>query len=270
MIYKNKISRTAIPGYSLIPKGDHHQVRKISLTADRVKNDPAFHRTRLCAGDFAKAARLGKRIRNALLQHTTIKTNVHLLAGRLFTALRTSTSAGRDFSTACFDNLIDFNFNFRIDWQQCTTILPEVVANTNKNWITTRLPAFIPSEALVPPEGFTHCRIFTTTAAISFQDEEETQTITKTTTLIPIKQIQLKARHLTAELTHMKDRLIIVAVGINWYAPAGYKGALIRKPPALLASSISGTNEARFSVFLTFYIFVMEKRNPNISIVEPL
>ncbi|WP_315821544.1 hypothetical protein [Paraflavitalea speifideaquila] len=184
-----------------------------------------------------------------MLQHTTIKTNVHLLAGRLFTALRTSTSAGRDFSTACFDNLIDFNFNFRIDWQQCTTILPEVVANTNKNWITTRLPAFIPAEALMPPEGITHCRIFTTTAAINCQDEEEVETITKTTTLIPIKQIQLKARHLTAEFTHMKGRLIVVAVGIHWYDPAGYKGALVRKPPAPSASSICGTSDARFSVF---------------------
>ncbi len=42
MIYKNKISRTAIPGYSLIPKGDHHQVRKISLTAERVKKIRLF------------------------------------------------------------------------------------------------------------------------------------------------------------------------------------------------------------------------------------
>ncbi|WP_315818211.1 hypothetical protein [Paraflavitalea speifideaquila] len=54
MIYKNKISRAAIPGYSLIPQGDHHQVRMITLTADRVKKDPAFHRTRICAGDFKK------------------------------------------------------------------------------------------------------------------------------------------------------------------------------------------------------------------------
>jgi hypothetical protein len=234
MIYKNKISRAAIPGYSLIPKGDHHQVRKITLTAERVKKDPAFCRTRICAGDFAKASHLGKRIRKALLQHTNIKTSGHLLAGQLVTALRTSPSADHQFSTACFDNLVGFNLNFRVDWQPCTTILPEVVANTNKNWITTRLPSFIPSEALVPPKGITHCRIFTTTASISCQNEEEPEIITKTTTLIPIKQIRLKAIHLTAELTHMKDRLVIVAVGIHWYGPTDSKGAIARKPPGPL------------------------------------
>ncbi len=235
MIYKTKISRAAIPGYSLIPKGDHHQVRKITLTAERVKKDPAFHRTRICAGDFAKAARLGNRIRKVLLQHTTIKTNVQLLIGQLVTALRTSTSADHQFSTACFDQLIGFNLNFRVDWQPSTTICPEVVANTNKNWITTRLPAFIPAEALMPPPGITHCRIFTTTTAISCQSEDEPETITKTTTLIPLKQIRLKATHLTAELSHMKDRLVLVAVGIHWYSPAGYKGAMIRKPPGPLS-----------------------------------
>lgn len=235
MLYKNKISRAAIPGYSLIPKGDHYQVKKISLTGERVKKDPAFLHTRICAGGFAKAARLGRRIRNALLQHTTIKTTAHFLAGGLFTALRTSPSADHDFSTACFDNLIGFNFNPRVDWQQCTTIDPEVVANTHKNWITTRLPGFIPAEALMPPAGITHCRIFTITTAINCKEkEEEPETITNTTTLLPIKEIQLRAKHLTAVLTHMKDRLIIVAVGIHWYGPAGYKGAMIRKPPGPL------------------------------------
>jgi hypothetical protein len=229
MIYKNKISRTAIPGYSLIPKGDHHQIRKITLTAERIKEDPAFVRTRICAGGFAKAARLGKRIRNALLQHTSIKTTAPLLAGRLFTALR---SAGHDLSTAFFDNVIGFNFNFRVDWQQCTTIEPEVVANTNKKWITTRLPAFIPADTLMPPAGITHCRIYTITAAINCNEVEETETITKTTTLIPIKQIQVKAKHLDAELAQMVGRLIIVAVGIHWYGSS--QRALVRKCPGPL------------------------------------
>ncbi|AXY76188.1 hypothetical protein D3H65_20315 [Paraflavitalea soli] len=234
MLYKNKISRTAIPGYSLIPKDDHYQVKKITLTAERVKTDPAFHRTRICAGDFAKAARLGRRIRNALLLHSSIKTTAPLLAGRLHIALRTSPSADPDFSTACFDNLLGYNFNPRVDWQQCTTIQPDVVANIHKNWITTRLPAFIPTEQLIPPGGITHCRIFTTVVAINCKEKEEAEIITKTTTLIPIKQMHIKPRHLTAELTHMKGRLIIVALGIHWYGPAGYKGAMIRKPPGPL------------------------------------
>lgn len=234
MLYKNKISRAAIPGYSLIPKGDHYQVKKITLTAGRVKNDPAFQPTRICARDFAKAARLGKRIRNALLQHTSIKTSVPLLAGKLATALRTSTSVEHDFSTACFDNLVGFDLNVRAGWQQGATIDPEVVANQHKNWITARLPAFIPADALIPPQGITHCRIFTITAAINCKEDEEAIAITKTTTLIPIKQIQIKTKHLTAEPIHMKNRLIIVAAGIHWYGPAGYKGAMIRKPPGPL------------------------------------
>jgi hypothetical protein len=229
MIYKNKISRAAIPGYSLIPKGDHHQIRKITLTAERVKKDPAFARTRVCAFNFAKASRLGKRIRNALLQHTNIKTTAHLLGGQLFTALR---SAGHDLSTACFDNLIGFNFNFLLDWQQCTTIDPEVVANINKKWITTRLPAFIPADELMPPAGITHCRIYTITAAINCNEVEDAETVTKTTTLIPIKQIQVKAKHLDAELSQMANRLIIVAVGIHWYGPA--QRVLVRKRPGPL------------------------------------
>ncbi|WP_315818212.1 hypothetical protein [Paraflavitalea speifideaquila] len=183
---------------------------------------------------------------------------MNLLTGKLAMALRTCPSADRHFSTACFDDLIGVDLNFRMDWQSCTTILPDVVANTNKNWITTRIPAFIPTEALVPPKGITHCRIFTITAAVNCQGEEEAETISKTTTLISIKQIQLKARHLTAEFTHMKGRLIVVAVGIHWYDPAGYKGALVRKPPAPSASSICGTSDARFSVFL-FLQFLLWK-----------
>jgi hypothetical protein len=234
MLYKSKNSRAAIPGYTLIPKGDHYQVKKITLTANRVKKDPAFQRTRTYAGEVAKASRLGKHIRRALLQHLNIKPYIAQLVSELMTSLRCDPSPGRDWTTACFDNLIGFNLNTRADWQQAAAIHPEVVANTNKNWVTTRLPAFVPVQTLIPPEGITHCRIFATTAAINCREDEEAESITKTTTLIPLKQIQIKACHLTAELTNMKDRLIIVAVGIHWYGPVGCKGPLVRKPPGPL------------------------------------
>src|SRR5687767_1020391 len=68
-----RISKHAIPGVTLTPRDGYYQIRKINLTAERVKEDPAFRRTRLHAKQFGSVVTLIKNIGQALRPGTGVK-----------------------------------------------------------------------------------------------------------------------------------------------------------------------------------------------------
>lgn len=219
MIYKNKKSRTAIPGYTLIPNGDHHQVRKISVTSERYKTDPAYHITRLHATEFGMAARFGKLMRAALLPGTGIKNKVGALTAVLLKALHTDTASPmgmRTFRNADFTSLIGFDCNQEAALGNCLSLNMEVELLPNEGSTITYLPAFIPAQAFAAPEGITHARIFTITVVINMA-QYTFEKYTSRTTMMPLKHINVNGQTTAMKWPAEKDSLVIAALGIKWY-----------------------------------------------------
>jgi hypothetical protein len=219
MVYKNKKSRTAIPGYTLIPNGDHHQIRKISLTSERLKTDPAYHITRLHTMEFAMAAKFGKLIRSALLPGTGIKNKAAPLTAVLLKALQADkeTPLGqRDFRTADFTSLIGFNCNEEAALGDCLSVDMEVELLHTETQTRCHIPSFMPAQAIHAPEGITHARIIAITAIIDMEQHSFEKQVGKTT-IMPLKQIKINRQTITVTWPPGKDQLVIAAVGIKWY-----------------------------------------------------
>lgn len=238
MVFKNKKSRTAIPGYTLIPQGDHHQIRKIGMTRERIKTDPAYNITRLLSAEFGKAARLGKLIRAALLPGTGIKNKATPLTTALLKALQADkeTPLGqRDFITTDFTGLAGFNCNEGTALHDCLSANIEVQWSHEKKQSMVTIPSFIPAQAITAPEGITHARIFSITAIIDTV-QQTVEKKTGKTTLIPLKRIMVNEKRIATEVTVKEGQLIIIAVGITWYQAGKNKAVLtVSKTPGPLA-----------------------------------
>jgi hypothetical protein len=157
MFQKNKKSRKAIPGYTLIPKGDHYQVRKIGISGDRVKKDPAFAVTRLWANDFGKAGKMSKIIRDAFLSQIDLTHTHNPLVKQLIEVLdtdKTNSFGDRCFGAASFSPLAGFNFNPAQPFQQIVNHAFIVEHNASKNQIQVTIPALVPDDSITAPEGF--------------------------------------------------------------------------------------------------------------------
>jgi hypothetical protein len=220
MLHKTKKSRSTIPGYTLIPDGDHYKIRKIGNSGERVKSDPAYHLTRLNNEAFKKAAGLGKLIRASLLFGTKIKSKPATLTAALLKVLATSNTAlhARTFGTANFESMNNFNLNDEANWKDCMNLNPEIIYVPYYRRVTVFLPGFIPSEISKVPEGVTHVRIttnviFVNSAGCTMESHNEQ------TTILPLKGMAVRPSTLIAKCESLEKDVWLVAMSVTWYQP---------------------------------------------------
>jgi hypothetical protein len=189
MLHKTKKSRSAIPGYTLIPEGDHFKVRKIGMTKDRVKTDPAYKITRLHNEAFKKAASFGKLIRAALLPGTGIKNKPGPLTAALLKVLSDNIEPYylRSFDRTGFRSIKNFNLNPDIDWKDSMNFEVDMTIATQRQSYSIHIPGFMPSEHVKAPEGITHTRIIASVVFIDLENEVFQKHQVKTT-ILPLKK----------------------------------------------------------------------------------
>lgn len=234
MLYKTKKSRSAIPGYTLIPQGDHYKARKIGITGERVKNDPAYKITRMHNEAFKKAAGLGKLIRSALLPGTGIKNKPAPLTAALLKILADNTAPfhKRSFDTANFTTITGFNLNPETAWKDCMDLEVDMLLNPAEKKITVYMPGFIPYETIRAPEPITHARI---TISIVFIDpvNQEVEKHEVKTTIIPLKRMVVNPLMGVAIANKKKEGIWLIAMGAVWYQKN-------KKDSSLTASKMPG------------------------------
>jgi hypothetical protein len=232
MLYKNKNSRTAIPGYSLVPKGEYYQVHKVGLTGKKVRTHPAFKNTRKRAEYMATAARLSKLIRHAFLEGVDIKQRPGLLNGLLIKILETGQfdSMGRKtFLGADFSPLHNFQFNPAVSIDQTTRLPFTAMVTPFEQQVRIIVPPFVPVNEIERMSTYTHCRIVFMAVEINLLTMTAT-TQTKRTTLIPWKKIQIAQQELAFKFQGETACLHMLAVRIDWYAAIGWSKQVVKRP----------------------------------------
>jgi hypothetical protein len=232
MLYKNKNSRTAVPGYTLVPKGEYYQVRKIGLTAKKVRTHPAFKNTRKRAEYMATAAGFGKLIRNAFLEGTGITQRPGMLNGVLIKILETGqfNDMGRKiFLGADFSPLHNFQFNPALSIEQTTSLPFQAMVVASQQQVRVTVPPFVPVNEIESMSTYTHCRIVFIAVEIDLQAMTAT-TQTKRTILIPWKKIQIAQQELVFKIQGKTAGLHMLAVRIDWYASIGKSKQLVKRP----------------------------------------
>jgi hypothetical protein len=220
MIYKNKKSRSAIPGYTLIPEDDHYKVRRIGNTRERVKNDPAYHITRMLNANFKIATGFGKFIRSSLLFGKGIKCKQTHLTAALLKVLSTSEGAlhERCFANADFSSMDHFNLNDDIAWKDCINLKSDMLYSARYKKVTVFLPGFIPSETFKAPEGVTHVRLTTRIIFMEFPGSE-IEAHEEQTTILPLKELEIRPETIIAKCENPVNNIWMVAMGVTWYQP---------------------------------------------------
>jgi hypothetical protein len=148
---------------------------KGGIPAERIKNDPAFQRTRENGEEFGRAGSAGKVLRNALrllVQPIADSRMVSRLTQKMYEVVKadgTSTRGQRNVLDGELEMLKGFEFNAR--GLLSTTFYAPFVATVDRvtGALKIAIAAFIPTDAIAAPEGATHFRLVSAGASIDFE-----------------------------------------------------------------------------------------------------
>lgn len=156
-------------GYAARTKG--------GISADRIKNDPAFIRTRENGAEFARGGKAAKVMRLAFrsqLLSLADKRITSRLVKELMRVIQSDSTNPRgernviDGEVALL-NGFEFNENATLKQTFLAPFSSEIVRATGA--LTVNIESFIPNEMIVPPAGATHFNLMLVGAAIDFATE---------------------------------------------------------------------------------------------------
>ncbi len=246
---KEKITRVTkycIPGVTLTPHEDYWQIRKIGLTAERVKKDPLFSNTRKRAREFAGASRLAQKIAAFLIPGTGIKKAVPRLTGALVKAIEHSPH----LKPGCpLDEQINwralegFDFNHQALWNDTALLSCRFQISQERQEMTIHLPAYKPPDCIHPPPGITHYRVAASIISLDNREHLEHSGWTQSS-LFPCKPINLPNSVLICKLGTLHQRWHMVLMRILWYGPCPGNSILHKKqlPGPLTVTAIYKCN----------------------------
>lgn len=213
---KTKIARREFAGVTLIPKDGYYQVRKIGLTADRVKKDPKFHKTRQRAKEFGRAAALSKSITDKLEEASKSIDNKQAFTGLVLKAIKRDEykeMGTRNVVLGDKQILATFNFNSQCSWQDMVSV-PH-----SWNGRVLRWPPHTPLYAINAPEGITHYRF--KAAIVSIDKEGEVRfSGWKQSSRFPCKALVVPETKIewTAAVDNNSVQLLVMY--LKWYSTA--------------------------------------------------
>ncbi|WP_282123366.1 hypothetical protein [Algibacter mikhailovii] len=150
---------------------------KGGVDAKRIKNDPAFQRTRENGSEFGRAGKNAKLIRNSmrlLLQNAKDKRMVSRLTKDVLAVIKTDSANPRGQRIITEGNLkLIENFDFNINGKLGTTLYAAFTNDYDRasGDSTLNIASFQPKQRIAAPEGTTHYKITMAAAELNFVDE---------------------------------------------------------------------------------------------------
>jgi hypothetical protein len=150
---------------------------KGGVSADRIKSDPSFKRTRENGLEFGRAGAAGKVLRNALrlfIQPIADNRMVSRLTTKMLEVVKadaTSTRGQRNVLDGEVELLKGFEFNLRGLFSTSFYAPYVVTIDRVTGALKIAIASFSPESAIAAPEGTTHFRLVSAGASIDFEKE---------------------------------------------------------------------------------------------------
>ena len=150
--------------------------QKGGVDADRIKNDPAFERTRENGAEFGRAGVASKLLRTAL-RGLLISGSDSRMASRLtremvkvIQADATNPRGQRNVIDGEAELLIGFEFNE--NGKLSRTFFAPYTTNIDRaaGSLAVNIPLFIPGNMIAAPQGATHCRLIAAGIEVDFEN----------------------------------------------------------------------------------------------------
>jgi hypothetical protein len=195
---------------------------KGGVDADRIKNDPAFERTRENGAEFGRAGAASKLLRTSLrtlLLNVADSRMTSRLTREMVKVLQADVTNARGQR-----NVIDgeaellqgfeFNENGKLNgtlFAPYTTEINRVAGSTSVN-----VPAFIPAQMIAPPQGATHFKLVSQAAEVDF--ENGVYIISNTSSVeIPLNMVATAPAIMNNPVTPASAHPIFLVLGIEFY-----------------------------------------------------
>jgi hypothetical protein len=203
-------------------KDGHLAREKGGIEASRIKNDPAFQRTRENGSEFGRAGTTGKILRTSL-RSLLINSADGRMVSRLTQAMVKVIQADM-ISVRGLRNVIDgeaellTGFEFNIRGKLGTSLFAPFVAVIDRasGAISVDLDSFIPVNMIAAPSGTTHYKIISAGAEIDFEAETFVEAHSETAILpwdalatVPISQVNA--------VTSGSTKPLFLALGVEFY-----------------------------------------------------
>ncbi|OQP63791.1 hypothetical protein A3860_22900 [Niastella vici] len=191
-------------------------------SADRIKNDSAFERTRENMAEFTRAGKAAKLLRT-IFRDVTINakdkvTQARLLkvASRIITTDPVNERGARTVNNGDLQQLHNFHFNVRAGITDSLFVRCPVSYNRVSGEVTVNIPAFVPRNMVQQARGTTHFRIVTAAATVNF-DTEQYEYAMQGTAELPYNTDPTQAITLTLALPANSKDTVVVVLGIEYY-----------------------------------------------------
>ena len=208
---------------SFYKTGDGHLAReKGGVDASRIKNDPAFQRTRENGSEFGRAGKGGKVLRNAirlLLQNAKDKRVVSRLTTDLLKVVKTDNSNDRGERTIENGDLtLIKGFEFNTKGKLGSTLF--TAYNSSFDRVTgeanVTIAPFSPKVRIAAPAGTTHYKVVMGVAELNFETEASVFESDETA-ILPYDNQDTAAIDLIAAVTVDSILPVFQVLGIEFY-----------------------------------------------------
>ena len=150
---------------------------KGGVDGDRIKNDPAFQRTRENGSEFGRAGKSGRILRNALrllLQNASDSKVASRLTKAMILVIQSDQVNARGQRTLAEGDLDILNgFDFNIEGKLNTTLYApfETAIDRAAGTLAVSMPEFVPGSTVAFPSGATHMKVRVGGAEVDFENE---------------------------------------------------------------------------------------------------
>lgn len=176
---------------------------KGGVDGDRIKNDPAFQRTRENGSEFERAGKSGRILRSALrlmLQNGSDSKVASRLTKEMLRVIQSDAVNPRgERNLAEGDLSILTGFDFNVTGKLNTTMYAPFDSDIDRaaGTVTIDVPEFIPGSTLAFPSGATHFKIKVGGAEVDFENEififDQTESAELALDLTPVGPLNLQA-----------------------------------------------------------------------------
>jgi hypothetical protein len=195
---------------------------KSAVPRAKILNDPSFIRTRENMSEFSAAGKACKLLRTAirsLLQSAKDSKIVSRLTKEMMKVIKAdavSTRGLRNVIDGETELLKNFDFNINAVWSATVFAAYTPVINRVTGELTVSIPAYNPTQMIVPPEGATHFKLVAAGSDINFT-EGNFNTVQFETDYLPLDNVDTLPVNISLALDAASTNPLFLLMGIQFY-----------------------------------------------------
>jgi hypothetical protein len=225
--HNRPISKRFYPGHTLFRTKDGGlNTRRIGITGDRIKTDPAYAGARRHASEFGRACKAAKLIRvafHSLLQGTDKSRLPGSLNREVLLAIKSDEihpKGMRTLSNGHPEILQGFELNTQYNLPDLFAAACKVQVHIENGLASIHIPSFVSYDQLTPPAAITHFQFVTACGAIQ-PEENLSATDVQRSEFIPFNKMILPSTVLTVKLLNTEGYINFITLGIEFYRLIG-------------------------------------------------